>query len=115
MACYTGLSTLTTKPEAPERFMAELRMVLLRLRQCRPLLSINKTFLFPREKKRMRRKVYELNGVMFSAMGVYIHSEQDILTPRYITETSANTTSKVHFQSLRITCANFAYVSRGEG
>jgi len=29
-----GLSTLTTKPEASERFVAELRLVPLRLLQC---------------------------------------------------------------------------------
>lgn len=56
-----------------------------------------------------------MNGVMFSAMSVHIHSESYILTSRYITDTSANTDTKVHFPSLRITRANFADDSRREG
>jgi len=56
-----------------------------------------------------------MNGVMFSPMGVYIHSESYILTPRYITDTSAGTDTKIHFRILRITLANFADDSRREG
>jgi hypothetical protein len=48
-------------------------------------------------------------------VGVHIHYESDILIPRYITDTSANTATKVHFQSLRINRTNFADVSRREG
>jgi len=45
---------------------------------------------------------------------VHIHSESYILTPRYITDTSANAATKVNFPSLRITRANFANDSRRE-
>jgi len=38
---------------------------------------------------------------------VHIHSESYILTPRYITDTSANAANKVNFPSLGITRANF--------
>ena len=36
-----------------------------------------------------------------SAMGVHIHSESDSLTLRNVTDTSANTDTKVHFQVKR--------------
>jgi len=56
-----------------------------------------------------------MDVVTFSAMGVHIHSESDILTSRYITDTSANTATKVHLHSLGINRNNFADVSRREG